>query len=474
MTVTADKMAAWCRGILGDDPNVAKSPPGNLPGGHPASGRRWPTAQRHARAGARRRGRQAGPQGGRRRHPPAVDEGNARLRPAKRAGSRSFSAISAASRRNRWPRSATGWPKSSAARWPSSTIGSIRPRVTIKDEAAAAIQRRRAGQRDHAAKHPQVRHRAGALEGQAGRSARNWPSSWPSLPTSSPRRSPRSMSTRRFRPAAWTPPAWWCRRPWKRVALGIYEAEQFDGPMKDCLRAQMVVFSGLKADKLDDLEAMINRGKIRLVISAGSLAMALKKAADELDGRQFDLGLAEDPAHKRQALLHPPQPHRAGQARCSPKARAKGIEFVLPVDFVLQDGRVAEAIGPGDQQFDVGPGLQRAVCRHGRPHSSSGTASDQPPAVVFHNGVFGMFEDPRFEEGTRQVCRPIEADEGRRAEGLRRRRRRRHGAGKIRQAGLGHLPLHGRRHGAQRLGQRAGAVSGGVEDGCREVTRGRA
>ena len=37
------------------------------------------------------------------------------------------------------------------------------------------------------------------------------------------------------------------------------------------------------------------------------------------------------------------------------EGRAKGIEFVMPVDFVLQDGRVSETIGPGDQQFDVGP-----------------------------------------------------------------------------------------------------------------------
>ena len=36
----------------------------------------------------------------------------------------------------------------------------------------------------------------------------------------------------------------------------------------------MVIFSGLKIDKLDDLEAMIDRGKIRKVIAAGSLAMA--------------------------------------------------------------------------------------------------------------------------------------------------------------------------------------------------------
>ena len=37
------------------------------------------------------------------------------------------------------------------------------------------------------------------------------------------------------------------------------------------------------------------------------------------------------------------------------EGRAKGIEFVMPVDFVLQDGRVSETIGAGNQQFDVGP-----------------------------------------------------------------------------------------------------------------------
>ena len=44
-----------------------------------------------------------------------------------------------------------------------------------------------------------------------------------------------------------------------------------------CLDSQLVVFSGLKADKLDDLEAMINRGKITRVIAAGALSSALRK-----------------------------------------------------------------------------------------------------------------------------------------------------------------------------------------------------
>ena len=48
--------------------------------------------------------------------------------------------------------------------------------------------------------------------------------------------------------------------------------------MQQCLKASLVVFSGIKIDKMDDLEAMINRGAIRMVISAGSLAMALLKA----------------------------------------------------------------------------------------------------------------------------------------------------------------------------------------------------
>ncbi len=185
-----------------------------------------------------------------------------------------------------------------------------------------------------------------------------------------------------------------------RVALGRYVGGQFDGPLKDCLKAKMVVFSGLKIDKLDDLEAMINRGTIRRVITAGSLAMALKKAAAELDGEQFDLGLSEDPEHGDKPYFIPAQ--RIEQAKkMIAEGRRKGIEFVMPVDFVLQDGRVSETVGPGNQQFDVGPDSSRryeeAVGRFIEVNKGSAE-----PAVMFHNGVFGMFEDPRFEEGTKK------------------------------------------------------------------------
>ena len=194
-----------------------------------------------------------------------------------------------------------------------------------------------------------------------------------------------------------------------RVALGEYVAGEFDGPMRRCLATELVVFSGLKADKLDDLEAMIARGTIRWVFTAGSLAMALKKAEAEAEGSEFSLGVAEDRAHADKPYYIPPA--RVEQARrMLMSGRGKGIEFVLPVDFVLGDGRVSATIGPGQQQFDVGPATselfelkvgQFLAGVRNRPDKST-------PAVAFHNGVFGMFEDPRFEEGTRRFISELE------------------------------------------------------------------
>ncbi len=139
-----------------------------------------------------------------------------------------------------------------------------------------------------------------------------------------------------------------------QVALGEYVAGEFTQPLMRCLDAQLVVFSGLKADKLDDMEAMINRGKITRVIAAGALSGALRKAASQLDGKECCLGVAEDPGHKDQPYFVPES--RIEQAhRMISEGRKKGIKFILPVDFVIQDGSVVENLKPGDEQFDVGP-----------------------------------------------------------------------------------------------------------------------
>jgi phosphoglycerate kinase len=187
-----------------------------------------------------------------------------------------------------------------------------------------------------------------------------------------------------------------------RVALGSYVAGEFDGPMRKCLKAEMVVFSGLKIDKLDDLQAMIDRGTIKWVIAAGSLAMALRKADGELSGKPISIGVAESPEHATQPYFIPQD--RVEQAkRMLTDGRAKGITFILPVDSILADGTQADVLGPNDQQFDVGPKSsahfeQQVGNFLAAAKSRLGTA-DAP--VMFHNGVFGMFEDARFEAGTK-------------------------------------------------------------------------
>ena len=183
----------------------------------------------------------------------------------------------------------------------------------------------------------------------------------------------------------------------QRVALGKYIAREFEGPMLDCLQAKLVIFSGIKIDKLDDLEAMIDRGTIRTIFSAGSLAMALKKAEAIEAGRDFCLGVTEDAAHKDKPYYIPPE--RIEQARrMLATGKKQGIELVLPVDFKLGDERIVETLAPGDQQFDIGP---KTIALFEQKVGQFIEANRGQKTAVFHNGVFGMFEDPRYEAGTR-------------------------------------------------------------------------
>jgi phosphoglycerate kinase len=181
-----------------------------------------------------------------------------------------------------------------------------------------------------------------------------------------------------------------------QVALGKYVAGEFDGPMRQCLKTQLVIFSGLKIDKLDDLEAMIGRGTIRTVFAAGSLAMALRKAIGELDGKEVCIGAAEEASHADKPYFIPRD--RVEQAKkMVSDGRAKGIEFIVPVDSVIEDGSVVDALKPGQQQFDIGPKSSKLF----EEKIGAFCASAPKGAVAFHNGVFGMFEDPRFEAGTK-------------------------------------------------------------------------
>jgi phosphoglycerate kinase len=181
----------------------------------------------------------------------------------------------------------------------------------------------------------------------------------------------------------------------QRVAWGLYVSAEFTGPVLRCLDAQLVIFSGIKIDKLDDLQAMIGRGKLTRVIAGGSLSMALCKAAAQLDGKEFSMGVAEDPAHKDQPYYIPWECVEQAK-RMITEGRKKGIKFILPVDWKIQDGSVVEKLKSTDQQFDIGPKTSELF------EEAVGEFLELDGAVAFHNGVFGKFEDPRFEEGTRR------------------------------------------------------------------------
>ncbi|HEX3601659.1 MAG TPA: phosphoglycerate kinase [Lacipirellulaceae bacterium] len=185
-----------------------------------------------------------------------------------------------------------------------------------------------------------------------------------------------------------------------KVALGEYVTHEFTQPLMRCLDAQLVVFSGLKADKLDDMEAMINRGKITRVIAAGALSGALRKAAAQLDGKECCLGIAEDP-NKKDLPIYVPESRLEQARKMIAEGRKKGIKFFLPVDFVIQGGSVVDNLKPSDEQFDVGPKTNALF------EEAVGEFLKLGGAVAFYNGVFGMFEDPRFEGGTKRFIPQI-------------------------------------------------------------------
>jgi phosphoglycerate kinase len=172
-----------------------------------------------------------------------------------------------------------------------------------------------------------------------------------------------------------------------RVALGRHVARELRGPVRAARQAEAVIFSGAKFNKLDDLEAVVRRGRVRLVLSGGLLAQPLLRAVAERAGRTVEAGRAEEvPAWSLD---------QSRRLLCEMTRR--GVELVLPVDFVLEDGRLAETIPAGGAQRDVGPRTLDLFAARLRAF-----AAERPGAVVFHNGVLGQFERPPFAEGTRR------------------------------------------------------------------------
>jgi 3-phosphoglycerate kinase len=68
---------------------------------------------------------------------------------------------------------------------------------------------------------------------------------------------------------------------------------------------------------------------------------------------------------------------------------------------VIQDGSVVDKLKPTDEQFDVGPKTSELF------EQAVGEFMQLSGAVAFYNGVFGMFEDQRFEGGTKRFIPQI-------------------------------------------------------------------
>ena len=80
---------------------------------------------------------------------------------------------------------------------------------------------------------------------------------------------------------------------------------------------------------------------------------------------------------------------------------AMDVEGLKGVLGRIQDGSIRGQLRPTDQQFDIGPKTSELF------EKEVGEFLELDGAVAFHNGVFGMFEDPRFEEGTRRFMKQL-------------------------------------------------------------------
>ncbi len=179
-----------------------------------------------------------------------------------------------------------------------------------------------------------------------------------------------------------------------KVALGVFTRRELAEHLVRAREAGLVSFSGLKLDKLKDLHGIVKRGRVEMLIAGGSLAMALRKAQGELEGREVSIGAAGDEAHTDEKAYVPPSAVERAR-RMLEDARAKGVQVVLPIDFVLDDGRVASDIPADAWQLDVGPASRRLF-----EERALAWAATTRRRAAFHNGVLGKFEDRTFAGGT--------------------------------------------------------------------------
>ncbi|MCU1499272.1 MAG: Phosphoglycerate kinase [Acidimicrobiales bacterium] len=177
------------------------------------------------------------------------------------------------------------------------------------------------------------------------------------------------------------------------VGLGRFMRSELLDRLAPALESEVLLMSGLKANKLDDLERIVTRRSFKLIFVGGSLAMPMLAARH---GSGFSMGRV---AVDGSLPSYVPAERIEQAKRILDSASERGIEVLLPVDFVLDDGTVTSVIPADRVQFDIGPRtvmeleaeLDRVIA--GADHRIS----------VFLNGSAGRYEDPNFDMGTRSV-----------------------------------------------------------------------
>ncbi|MFV1958541.1 MAG: phosphoglycerate kinase [Planctomycetota bacterium] len=179
-----------------------------------------------------------------------------------------------------------------------------------------------------------------------------------------------------------------------RVALGAFTRWELSEHVARAREAGLVSFSGLKLEKLKTLHGIVLQGRVERILAGGSLAMALLAARGALEGKDVSIGAAGKAEHRDAKTYVPPSAIQNGRQLLQ-DATERGVDVVLPIDFVLEDGSVVETIPDDAWQRDIGPATRRLFDEKARAWAE---ATDRK--VAFHNGVMGQFEVSTFAAGT--------------------------------------------------------------------------
>lgn len=179
-----------------------------------------------------------------------------------------------------------------------------------------------------------------------------------------------------------------------RTALGVFARRELTEHAVKARDAGLVIFSGMKLDKLRHLHGIVQRGRVEVILAGGSLAMALRKAAGEIAGTEVSIGAAGEIANKDEKAFVPASAIEKARLLLI-EAEAKGIRVVLPVDFVADDGSVVEDLSAEQWQRDIGPATSAMF-----DEVALSWAAETERKTAFHNGVMGQFENSTFAAGT--------------------------------------------------------------------------